>query len=60
MFLLNKLTIFVFVILFVDLLFVFPVEEEAYEEVEAEAPKDEAAIQVVLSSINCPFLSNGW
>ena len=29
---------------FVDLL---PVEEEAYEEVEEKAPKDEAEIQVV-------------
>jgi hypothetical protein len=30
------------------------VEEEAYEEVEEEAPKDEAEIEVVLlPSINC-------
>lgn len=29
-----------------SLLFVFSVEEEAYEEIEEEAPKDEAEIQV--------------
>ena len=35
----------------------FSVEEEAHEEVEEEAPKDETAIQVVLLLINrCRFV----